>query len=145
MKYASVIVIWLWANLILIISAPLIFFIHHNIKEGTFISTTQLFTNTMLSIYGGFVFTIPSLVIMLVFHLSYSRGSSYLKDYFKPYCFLILCINVIYFVVFKFFSKSEFIPESNIELLIICLITTAAGLGGLYIEHKRLTKSSRKY
>lgn len=140
MKYASVIAIWLWANLILIITAPIIFFIHYYLKEETNGKLYDVFLHLIITTLFGFLVTIPSLIIRLVFHSFFSGRTLDVRDYLKLYCFLILFINVIYFVVFKLFYKPEYITGSFIQLPITYILTSAAGLVGLSIEYKRIKK-----
>ena len=140
MKYKNVFLIWLWANLILIVAAFVLINLHYYIKEEMSLRRFGHYESTRLIVFVGFVFTIPSLILMLFFHLIYSKNKSDVTEYLKLYCVLILSINIIYLFVCKLFLEIDDAWNGPITPTIICIITSAAGLAGLYIEHKKIKK-----
>ena len=142
MRYLNVFLIWLWANMILIVAAAILINLHYYIKEGTIGNHIGLYQSIGITIFAGFLLTIPSLILMLIFHLLYSKNKSEVKEYLKPYCVLILSINMLYLIPYQMVFGLERTWGGPITMPMIFFLTNAAGLVGLYIEHKKITKET---
>ena len=140
MRYLNVFLIWLWANMILIISAFILINLHYYLKDGIIGKDIGLYQNIGITILIGFLLTVPSLILMLSFHFLYSKNKSDVKDYLKPYCILILSINLLYLIPYKMIFGLERLWGGHITLPMIFFLTNAAGLVGLYIEQKKIRK-----
>ena len=140
MRYLNVFLIWLWANMILIVATILIIVLDYYLTEGVDGVYNYFYEKMIITIVLGFLFTIPSLILMLVFHLFYSKNNYRKKDYLKPYCILIFCIYCFYLFAYLVFFGLDHVWGNIITISFIFFLTIAVGLMGMYIEHKKIKK-----
>ncbi|MCY7293449.1 MAG: hypothetical protein LH615_14825 [Ferruginibacter sp.] len=140
MKYKNIFLIWLYADVILIICTLLSINLYDYFKRGVFVSGSISFKNILLIEGVGFIFTIPSLVFMLLFHLIYARSKNGSNSYVKPYILLIFCINFLYLIIFLILIGNKSFYENMFIVPCVFLVTTAAGFTAFYIEHKKIQR-----
>ena len=140
MKYKNVFLIWLWANVMLIVSAIILISLHYYLKDGMIDRLSGIYQNVFITSCLGFVSTIPSLILMLFFHLMYSKNKAEVSQYLRPYCILILSINLLYLLSYEIVFGLKRSWGGPITMPMIFILTNAAGLIGLYIEHNRIKK-----
>ncbi len=128
MKYKNVFLIWLWADLFLIVVA-VCFWLAGLIRDSV---VSDDFTIFLLAIGIGILFSLPSLVIMLLFHTVFIKKSKNPAAWFKPYLVLILAINILYFVIVKI----AYDIENN--LMLFFLFSTISGLLALFLMSRRI-------
>ena len=88
-----------------------------------------------LIVFGiGFLFTIPSLLILLIFRYFYSKNGN--LSNFVPYVLVIIFINFLYFITY-YLSLDNF----EIKWVAFFLLSTFCGLVALFIEYNKVKKS----
>ena len=140
MKYKNVFLIWLWADIILSISTLMGTKIYEYLQRNKFGSGNIDFKDLMLIIGVGVIFTLPSLVVMLVFHLIYFQNKKIITNYIKPYLLLIFCINFLYLLVSIIFWGVNRVLIEEFILIPLFLFTTLAGFTAFFIEHKKIQR-----
>jgi hypothetical protein len=135
MSYKNVFFIWLWADIILIVLA-LIFAIGIYVTDGNQSGSTEIL---LMAIAYGFLLTVPSLLILLVFHYFFNTYASNTSNYKQPYLLLIISINIIYALV----GRYSFTMPATFSYLHI--ITTLAGIAAFYLVDRKIHKAISVY
>ena len=130
MKYKQVFFIWLLADVFLIIGV-LCFGLYELLSGGS-IRDTEIF---LLMVAIGILASLPSLLIMLLFHLIYSRNAKDTQNYRMPYIALIISINIVYYLI------SLFGYSITGEFKLLFMATTTAGLLAFYFVDRKIQKS----
>jgi hypothetical protein len=133
-KYKHVFLLWFWADLILVIGGLIALF-GTNMLNG-FKNTD--FGMTLLVFGYGLVLSLPSLIVMLIFHYFYSKKSLLKKNYFKVYSLVVIAINILYALC------SYFIFKMQGEFGLLFIFTTIAGFIALYLVHLKIKKEERR-
>lgn len=126
LNYFSIFRIWFYANLILS-SLFIVFAIILTLSTHDGIYDFE--TVTMVIAYG-FMLTIPSLIVLLLSHIIFSRLFIDKITIYNFYTYVIVFINAVYFLVTEFKNPSFLV-------LILYLLTTAAGLFSLKIVSRK--------
>jgi hypothetical protein len=127
MRWKDVFMIWLWADLLL---AAGVIFAGVYINKG---SSDDFGLIILVVLYGIFV-SLPSLAVMLLFHVIYTKKMQ--RNHTWPYMLLILCINLIYWLIGTFFNY--YTPRNEWTYLI--LFTTLAGILGFAIISRKIKR-----
>ena len=128
MKFKHVFQLWFWADLILAAGGSIFALI---VSNGDF---SSIGFALLIALYGIGI-SLPSLIMMLIFHSIYSRNDRDTSNYVEVYSIVILVINVLYLVV------SYFPMHLGKEFSLLYIGTTAAGFLSLYIVHRRIKKA----
>jgi hypothetical protein len=130
MRWKDVFMIWLWADVLL--GAGAVIFA---------IFTSAMFTGgpvlMLLVLLYGLLISLPSLVIMLLFHAICRRKSS--SNYFWPYTMLILSVNIAYWI-----TGTYFLGYTNTEYIAFIGCTILAGLLGFAIVNNTIQKREKQ-
>lgn len=133
MKYTHVVFIWLLADVLLGIGS-FVYATRYN-EYGT----TMLFWSVT-----GFIYSLPSLLIMLIFHIFYEKYAKNPANYVLPYSILILGINILYLSAGFIFSidGSDSIYHFN-SFYKIFIATTVAGFLSFYLVNMKIKKNNK--
>ena len=132
MKLKNVFYIWLWANMMLMFCGFIYYlFVSHGFSD---VLSVTLFITVM-----GIMFTIPSLVVLTLFHFSYSSSKKSKINNFYPYFNIILFINFIYLIIYLAIGGYQ-----EIEGILFFFLTTFCGIMALFIENDKVKKSILK-
>ena len=140
MKYKNVFLIWLWANLIICVIGFILCPLYFISEDGLDVDYLDLFSAEGMVMGIGFLVTIPSLIILLVFHHFYSKYKIEKTSYISHYGLIIIIINCVYLITFVILTDEKISWGSIIIILLILTITIAAGLVSLYLDNKRRAK-----
>lgn len=130
MKYKQVFFIWLLADAFLIIG--LLCFGLYELLTGGSKSDIEIF---LLVVGIGILASVPSLLIMLLFHFIYTRNVKDTQNYRLPYIALIIGINIVYYLI------SLFGYRITGEFKLLFMATTTAGLLAFYFVDWKIQKS----
>ncbi|MBL0146404.1 MAG: hypothetical protein IPP48_12330 [Chitinophagaceae bacterium] len=133
MKYKHVFFVWLLADIILG-AGSLIALLVSNISAGVHNGDYGML---LLVFLYGLGISLPSLVIMLLFHYFYLKKSPLTIKYFRVYSLLILGINLLYLLV------SYIVFKVQGEFFILYIFTTIAGFIALFLIHQKIKKEQR--
>ena len=131
MKSKNVFLLWLWANLMIGFWAG----VFALTKEGPM---NDGFIMCLIVLGIGFLFTIPSLIVLMIFNHFYSQKN--ISNNFIPYVLIIVAINFLYFIIYYFSSSYNF----EIRWIAFFLLTTFCGLVALFIEYNKAKKNNIK-
>ena len=140
MKYKNVFLIWLWANVIICVTGFISCTLYFISKDGLKVDYLDLFSAEGMVMGIGLLVTIPSLIILMVFHHFYSIYKIEKTNYLSHYSLIIIIINFIYLVAFVIITDEMITWRSIIIILPTLLITIGAGLVSLYLDNKRRAK-----
>lgn len=140
MKYRNIFRIWLWANMIICVTGFILCILYFISEVGLNIDYLDLFSAEGMVMGIGFLVTIPSLIILLVFHHFYSKSKIEKTNYLSHYGLIIIIINFIYLIAFVILTDETITWRSVIIILLILIITIGAGLVSLYLDNKRRAK-----
>lgn len=130
MKFKHVFFIWLLADLFLAVGLFATMFTtlakDENFKDAGFLVAV---------VFYGVLLSLPSLVVLLIFHAIYSKQQRTIDEYVKTYCIVILTINVLYFIV----SNRGF-SDSGTLFNYFYIFTTIAGLLALFLVQRNVRK-----
>ena len=128
MKAKNIFLLWLWANLMIGFWAGIFALTQEGPMNDGFIMC--------LVVFGiGFLFTIPSLIVLMVFHAFYSNKNSISS--IIPYVLIIVFVNFLYFITYYFSYSYNF----EMKWIAFFLLSTFCGLVALFIEHNKVKKS----
>jgi sulfite exporter TauE/SafE len=130
MKYKHVFFIWLLADAFLAIGG-VCFIIYTALTESP--SDNGIL---WLVIGLGFLITLPSLIVMLIFHAIFTKNAKDPASYAAPYIILIVSINILYLVI----GHIVFTPGSEFGYTYIP--TTLAGLLAFYLVDRKIKKNA---
>ena len=131
MKSKNVFRIWLWANLMIAFGAFIFTFSQgESLKEGA--GTYLLFLGI------GFLFSVPSLIILMIFENFYPKKNE--GNNIVPYILIILLINILYAIVYFTFNRFY-----NSEGIYFFILTTICGIAALFIEYNIAKKNTNKF
>ncbi len=130
MKYKHIFLIWLFANIILGLTAYFyLFFQSGNNKFNDFEMIL------IVALYGLFL-TLPSLIILSAYYFFYFKKLMY-ADYKFKLIAIIVIINILYFLAsYYFFTMAK-------EFNYFFLASTLAGLISFAIMDKKVNKNLR--
>ncbi len=131
MKYKHVFLIWLLADIFL--ATGLLLIVLWNILSGGDKDFDGLF---FLVIAYGVVISMPSLLILTVFHFIYNRRKKDPTAYTKPYITVIICINTLYFL------STLYTRTLDAAFSWFYLCSTAAGLLAFYTVNRKIRKKN---
>lgn len=130
MKYKHVFLIWLLADVFL--ALVLLLLVIWNAVAGVDKDFDGLF---LLVIAYGVVISLPSLVLLTIFHFVYNGRLKKPKTDTKPYIAVIVGINVLY--LFSTFLTG--IMDAEFNFFYLC--STAAGLLAFYTVNRKARKA----
>jgi len=130
MKYKHVFFIWVLADIFLALGL-LCFFIYEQTSSQT---PDDLGMFLLVALYGV-CFSLPSLIVMLLFHFLFTKNAADKSNYKNPYLMLIVGINAAYLLI------GMFIVGVTSEFNIFYLGSTLAGLLSFYLVDKRIKKT----
>jgi sulfite exporter TauE/SafE len=130
MQYKHVFFIWLLADAFLA-GAGVCFIIYTALTESP--SDTGIL---WLVIGLGILITLPSLIVMLIFHAVFTKNTANPANYAAPYIILIVSINILYLVIghIVFTMPGEFGYGY--------IATTLAGLLAFYLVDRKIKKNA---
>ena len=135
MKYKQVFFIWLLANAFLI-SGLLVFAVYEMFSGGG--SKDDL--SILFWVAGlGILVTLPSLCIMLLFHLFFTKKAKDVTRYQMPYIALIICINMVYLLF------GRYVYDMTKEFDVFYIGSTLAGLLAFYLVDRKIKKTAVNY
>ena len=126
MKRINVFLIWLWANLMLGICT-----IVYCISDSLFL--LDGFSGALGLMVYGFFFTIPSLVVLIIFQYVYSSSKKSITNNLFPYLKAVLFINLAYFLIYLVGEG-----YNEIKGIFFFILTTICGILAFYIEYSRV-------
>ncbi len=130
MKYKHVFFIWLLADAFLA-AGGLCFLIYTAATEPASDGGMVL-----LVIGLGILVSLPSLIVMLIFHAVFTQNAANPADYFSPYIILIVSINILYLVI----GRIVFTMPG--EFGYVYIGTTLAGLLAFYLVDRKIKKNT---
>jgi sulfite exporter TauE/SafE len=130
MKYKHVFFIWLLADAFLA-AGGLCFLIYTAATESASDGGMVL-----LVIGLGILVSLPSLIVMLVFHGIFTQNAANPANYFSPYIILIVSINILYLVI----GRIVFTMPG--EFGYVYIGTTLAGLLAFYLVDRKIKKNT---
>lgn len=141
MKYWHVFLTWFWADVILGIGLSTYFILLSHFDIENLLSAFPAFV-----VFGffGIMYSLPSLLFMLIFHFFYENYLKKHMHYVIPYILLILFINTCYVMVGKF-APDKYQPV-YISLAYmrywyyIFTPTTLAGFLSFYLVNRKIKK-----
>jgi protein-S-isoprenylcysteine O-methyltransferase Ste14 len=128
MKYKHVFFIWLLADAFLA-AGGLCFLAYTAVTESA--RDGEIF---FLVIGIGILFSLPSLIVMLIFHAVFTNNAKDPANYFSPYIILIVTINILYLVI----GRIVFTMPG--EFGYVYIGTTLAGLLAFYLVDRKIKK-----
>lgn len=132
MKYKQVFFIWLIADA-LIAAGTACIGIYQELTGGASTEDAGIF---LLAVGIGILCSLPSLIIMLIFHAIYASNAKHPQDYVMPYVALIICINMLYLLAGQFgFGMPK-------EFNLFYVGSTLAGLLAFYLVHRKIKKNT---
>jgi sulfite exporter TauE/SafE len=130
MKYKHVFFIWLLADGFLA-AGGLCFLIYTAATESASDGGMVL-----LVIGLGILVSLPSLIVMLIFHGIFTQNAANPANYFSPYIILIVSINILYLVI----GRIVFTMPG--EFGYVYIGTTLAGLLAFYLVDRKIKKNT---
>jgi hypothetical protein len=131
MKYKHVFFIWLLADAFLALG--LLGFLLYEMFNGGNKNDMEMFLFVM--VYGVCI-SLPSLIVMLLFHFIFTKNAKDEANYKLPYIGLIISINILYLVIGQYgFGMTG-------EFKLFYIGSTLAGLLAFYFVNKRIRKKA---
>ena len=131
MKYKQVFFIWLIADLFLALG--LLSFVIYELFTGGNANDMEMFFWVLLY---GFVVSLPSLLLMTLFHFIFIKNAKTPANYPIPYIALIISINILYLLMGQFgFGMTG-------EFNVFYIGSTLAGLIAFYVVDKQIKKTA---
>jgi hypothetical protein len=131
MKYKHVFFIWLLADAFLALG--LLGFLLYEMFNGGNKNDMEMFLFVM--VYGVCI-SLPSLIVMLLFHFIFTKNAKDKANYKLPYIGLIISINILYLVIGQYgFGMTG-------EFKLFYIGSTLAGLLAFYFVNKRIRKKA---
>ncbi|MFM2326024.1 MAG: hypothetical protein RIR31_226 [Bacteroidota bacterium] len=131
MKYKHVFFIWLLADAFLALG--LLGFLLYEMFNGGNKNDMEMFLFVM--VYGVCI-SLPSLIVMLLFHFIFIKNAKDKANYKLPYIGLIISINILYLVIGQYgFGMTG-------EFKLFYIGSTLAGLLAFYFVNKRIRKKA---
>jgi hypothetical protein len=124
-----VFLVCLWANLLIGIGTALFAFF----TSGMAIDEFGIIL--MVGLYGLGI-TLPSLIVLFIFHVAYTYKNRPQKNYLLHYSLLVIFINLAYWLVSAYMSR--FITDEIVPVFF--LYTTFAGVLALLLVNHRIKK-----
>ena len=130
MKSKNIFRIWLWGNLMI----------------GFWMGVFKLFEGELvldgiviyfLVIVIGFLFSVPSLIILMIFQNFYQKKN--IENNYAPYVWVILLINFLYLLVY--YASS---PYFKIKEIAFFFLSTFCGMVAFFIEYNKVKKNISK-
>jgi hypothetical protein len=132
MKYKQVFFIWLLADAFL--AAGLVCFgIYELLTGGGPSDDVGIF---LLAAAIGIGCSLPSLFVMLLFHLAYTKNAKHPAEYTMPYVALIVCINMLYLLIGQYWFGM------TAEFNVFYVGSTLAGLLSFYLVDRKIKKKA---
>lgn len=132
MKYKHVFFIWLIADALIALGTACIG-IYEEFTGG---SSTEDVGIYLLAVGIGIACSLPSLIVMLLFHRIYTSNAKQPQDYVMPYVALIICINMLYLLT----GELGFGLPKDFNLFYVG--STLAGLLAFYLVHRKIRKNT---
>ena len=132
MKPTNIFRIWLWADLMIGFWSSIFYLIDNKNSNDFGERTVYLF---LVAIVIGFLFTIPSIMLLLVFQHYHTKNKGNATDIIKPYLLFIVFINVLYLLPILFMGSTE------LDTLSFFLLTTFCGFVAFFIEYTKVKKN----
>ncbi len=129
MKYKQVFFIWLLADVFLLLG--LLCFVFYELFTGGNKNDTEIF---LLVAGYGILVSLPSLIIMLLFHFIFTKNAKDVNNYIVPYIALIISINILYMLI------GQFTFGMTGEFNIFYIGSTLAGLLAFYLVDRKVKK-----
>jgi hypothetical protein len=130
MKYKHVFFIWLLADAFLA-GVGVCFIIYTALTESR--SDADIL---WLVIGFGILITLPSLIVMLIFHAIFIKNAKDPANYAAPYIILIVSINILYLVI------GHIVFTMPGEFGYAYIATTVAGLLAFYLVDRKIKKNA---
>ena len=130
MKYKHVFFIWLLADAFLALGL-FAFVVYEQFSGG---SKDDMGMFLLVAAYGICI-SLPSLIVMLIFHAIFTSNTKDPKDYKSTYIILIVSINVLYLLV------GQFCFGMTGEFNVFYLASTLAGLLAFYLVDRKIRKN----
>ena len=131
MKLKNVFLIWLWANLMLAF-CTVVYCTYDNL------SVTNGISNAFAYMVYGFIFTIPSLIALLIFQFVYSSNKKNKTNNLFPYLKVVLGINFTYFLIYLVGGG-----YNEIRGIFFFILTTICGVLAICIEYNRAKENKK--
>jgi len=132
MKYKQVFFIWLLADAFLA-AGLLCFAVYELVADGA--SNDDLWM-ALWAAGLGICFSLPSLLVILLFHFVFTKNAKHTDEYRMPYIALIICINMLYLLISQYwFGMTE-------EFNVFYIGTTLAGFLAFYIVDRKFRKKA---
>jgi hypothetical protein len=129
MKYKHVFFIWLLADVFLVLG--LLGFLAYEMFAGGNKNDLEMF---LLVIIYGICISLPSLIVMLLFHFIFTKNAKDAAKYKLPYIGLIISINILYLVIGQYgFGMTG-------EFKFFYIGSTLAGLLAFYLIDRKIKK-----
>ncbi len=132
MRWKDVFLVWLWANLLIGAGTALYAFFTSGM------ATDEFGIILMVGLYGLLI-TLPSLIILFIFHAAYTYKNKLRENYLLHYSVLVIFINLAYWLVSAYTSR--FITDEIVAVFF--LYTTFAGILALQLVNRRINKRIR--
>ncbi len=130
MKYKQVFFIWLLADAFLA-AVGLCFLVYIAVADSN--SDSEII---LLVIGIAFLLTLPSLIVMLLFHAVFAKYAKNPSNYASSYIILIVSINILYLVI------DHIVFTMPGQFGYVYIGTTAAGLLAFYLVDRRIKKTT---
>jgi len=131
MKYKQVFLIWLLADAFLALG--LLCFAFYELFTGGSKNDIEIFFWMLL--YGTCI-SLPSLLVMLLFHFIFTKNAKNSVTYSIPYVALIIAINMLYLLT------GQYVFGMTAEFNVFYFATTAAGLLAFYLVDRKIKKAA---
>lgn len=129
MKYKHVFFIWLLADAFLALG--LLGFLLYEMFNGGNKNDMEMFLFVM--VYGVCI-SLPSLIVMLLFHFIFTKNAKDAANYKLPYIGLIISINILYLVI------GQYTFGMTGEFKLFYIVSTLAGLLAFYFIDRKIKK-----
>ena len=132
MKYKQVFFIWLLADAFLA-AGLLCFGIYELLTGGGSSDDVSMF---FWAAAIGIGCSLPSLLVMLLFHSVYTKNTKHPAEYTMPYVALIVCINMLYLLIGQYWFGM------TAEFNLFYVGTTLSGLLAFYLVDRKIKKKA---
>ena len=128
MKPKNIFRLWVWANLMIGFWTAIFTFF----QDELFYNDAGIY---LLALGIGFVFSVPSLIILMIFQNFYTKKN--VETNFVPYILIIVLINFLYLVGYYISDKSY-----DLNVIYFFFLTTFCGIVAFFIENNKVTNTN---